>query len=158
MGQLKKQRYDDSKKELGKNHPDTLTALGNYGVGLSQAGRNEEAEKFKKEHYELTKSLLGEKHPDTLSSMGNWAESLRKLGRREEAVRLQRTRYEMSCTVNGPKHESTLVAMTNLAVGLGHDSPEYEPLLRGVYEARLKHLGKDHPATQRALKNWQTAH
>lgn len=121
-------------------------------------GRNEEAERYKHEHYDLTKSLLGEKHPDTLSSMGNWAESLRKLGRRAEAVGLQRKRYEMSCTVNGPKHESTLIAMSNLAVGLGHDSPEYEPLLRGVYEARLKLFGKDHPATQRVLKALQTAH
>merc|ERR1712232_1458292 len=153
--QLKKQCWEDSKKKLGNRHPDTLNALNSYAIAVSNDGRNEEAEVLKKEVYDAFRQMLGEKHPSTLTAMGNWAESLRKLGRRDEAVQLQRKRYNMSRELLGAKHQSTLTAMSNLAIGLGHDSPEYEPLLREVYEAQKKTFGPDPPATKRALQNWE---
>lgn len=62
-----------ARKELGEQHPNTLTIMNNLATLYHNQGRNEQAEPLYVETLALRKQVLGDQHPDTLSSMDNLA-------------------------------------------------------------------------------------
>jgi tetratricopeptide (TPR) repeat protein len=54
---------------LGREHPDTLTSMGNLAVVLNRQGKYEEAEAMNRQTLARSEKVLGPEHPDTLTSM-----------------------------------------------------------------------------------------
>jgi len=66
------------KKELGANHPNTLTSVSNLALVLKKQGRYQEAELMNRRVLEVWEKELGANHPDTLISVSNLASVLEK--------------------------------------------------------------------------------
>lgn len=60
-------------KVLGKEHPSTLTSVGNLASMLRYQGKYGEAEAMNRRALEGYEKVLGKEHPDTLMSVGNLA-------------------------------------------------------------------------------------
>jgi hypothetical protein len=58
----------DSKRLLGDEHPDTLTARGNLAVSYRRAGRTDEAIGLLERVVADSKRLLGDEHSNTLTA------------------------------------------------------------------------------------------
>ena len=106
---------DLRKKELGAEHPDTLTSMANLASTFWNQGRWKEAEELEVQTMETFKRVLGEEHPSTLTSMANLASTYRNQGRWKEAEELEVQVMEMRERVLGEEHPSTLTSMANLA-------------------------------------------
>ena len=64
---------DLTEKELGPEHPDTLTSMGNLARIYSEQGEYERAGELELKALDLSKKVLGSEHPDTLHSIENLA-------------------------------------------------------------------------------------
>lgn len=83
---------DLTRRDLGRDHPDTLHAMNNIGVVYFLEERYSEAEHIFEEVLRTRKRVLGKHHyhPDTILSAENLAELYRKQGREDKADRLVR--------------------------------------------------------------------
>jgi tetratricopeptide (TPR) repeat protein len=72
-------------RELGSEHPDTLTSMNNLENVLSDQGKYEEAEERHRRALRLREAVLGKEHPDTLTSMNDLANVLSRQGKYKEA-------------------------------------------------------------------------
>jgi hypothetical protein len=66
--------------DLGPDHPDTLTTMGNLAQTLYAQGELAEARALEQQVLDARQRLLGPDHPDTLRAMGNLAPTLRSQG------------------------------------------------------------------------------
>ena len=66
---------------LGKEHPSTLTSMGNLALTYGNQGQWEEAEQRLVQVMETSKTRLGPDHPPTLASVKNHAFTWKGLGR-----------------------------------------------------------------------------
>jgi hypothetical protein len=70
---LTEQVLEATARLLGKEHPDTLTAMSNLAQTLYAQGDLAGARKLEEQVLEARGRLLGKEHPDTLTSMNNLA-------------------------------------------------------------------------------------
>ncbi|KAJ7904907.1 hypothetical protein B0H13DRAFT_1881496 [Mycena leptocephala] len=142
-------------QQLGKEHPDTLSAMANLAGSYKALGQLNKAAELEAMVLEKRKLLLGEEHPDTLSAMANLAVSYRKLGQLKEAAELEAVVFEKRKLLLGEEHPDTLSAMANLAgsykaLGQLKEAAELKAI---VFEKRKLLLGEDHPDTLSAMAN-----
>ncbi|KAJ6580477.1 hypothetical protein DFH09DRAFT_294754 [Mycena vulgaris] len=140
---------------LGREHPDTLSAMNNLANTYDGLGRSQEAKELRVEVLEKRRKILGGEHPDTLSAMNNLANTYYRLGQSQEAEELQVEVLEKRTKILGGEHPDTLSAMNNLASTyskLGR-SQEAEELQVEVSEMQRKILGREHPDTLSAMNN-----
>ncbi|KAF2191284.1 hypothetical protein K469DRAFT_437327, partial [Zopfia rhizophila CBS 207.26] len=103
------------KKEVGVEHPSTLTSMTNLASTFWNQGRWKEAEELDVQVMETFKRVLGAEHPDTLTSMANLASTFWNQGRWKEAEELDVQVMETFKRVLGAEHPDTLTSMANLA-------------------------------------------
>ena len=142
-------------RELGDDHPDTLSSMDNLAELYRKQGRHDEAEPLFLEALEARKRVLGDDHPDTFRSMNNLAVLYYDQGRYDEAEPLYVETLESRKRVLGDDHPDTLRSMNNLAV-LYYDQgrhDEAEPLYLETLETRKRVLGDDHPDTLSSMNN-----
>jgi tetratricopeptide repeat protein/TIR domain-containing protein/NB-ARC domain-containing protein len=103
------------RRELGPEHPQTLTARSNVAEALRAQGDVEGARKLNDEVLDVQRRVLGPDHPSTLISMMIQAATLRALGDLARAHQLQEEVLDIQRRVLGPEHRNTLLSMSNLA-------------------------------------------
>jgi hypothetical protein len=86
--ELKVQVIEAMKTNLGADHPDTLTSMGNLAATYRNQGRWDAAKELDVQVMETSKKKLGADHHSTLNSMANLAFTRTGMGRETEAVRL----------------------------------------------------------------------
>ena len=74
-----------TEKMLGKEHPSTLTSMGNLALILSSQGKYKEAEEMHRQALALKERVLGKEYSNKLTSMNNLASVLSSQGKYEEA-------------------------------------------------------------------------
>lgn len=146
---------DSRSRELGDDHPDTLTSKNEMGLLLERLGRVAEAETMLRSALEGRRRALGEEDPITLASMGDLSSVLYWQRKYEEALTLNRKVLEARRRVFGEEHTDTLVAMSNLSILLQdrREFDEAEKYRRLVLNGQRRLLGEDHPHTLIALFN-----
>ena len=72
-----------------KDHPATLTAMGNLAQTLKDQGDLPEARRLQEQVLEASRRALGEANPATLTAMGNLARTLKEIGDPTAATALQ---------------------------------------------------------------------
>ncbi|KAJ3293460.1 Kinesin light chain 3 [Borealophlyctis nickersoniae] len=150
------------RRELGEDHPDTLSSFSNFVSSISNLaelyknqGKYEKAEPLYVDCLDRSRRVLGWDHPDTLSDLHNLAVLYDSQQKYEEAEPLFLECVEISRRVLGEDHPNTLSLINNLA-GLYEKQGEYEkaePLYVDCLERRSRVLGEDHPDTVSSRNN-----
>src|SRR5262249_43489215 len=73
-------------KQLGPDHPDTLSSSYRLAVSYLELGRNSDALKFLEETLPIQKAKLGPDHRATLNTMNALANAYLSLSRHEDAL------------------------------------------------------------------------
>ncbi|WP_197034741.1 tetratricopeptide repeat protein [Glycomyces sp. NRRL B-16210] len=102
--QLSREVIETQTKQLGPDHPDTLSSINVLAVALQNLGRYKEAEQKHRKLIAAHTKQLGPDHPNTLRRYHNLAVVLRGLGRYEEAEQLYREVIEAQTEQLGPNH------------------------------------------------------
>jgi tetratricopeptide (TPR) repeat protein len=138
------------RRDLGDEHPDTLSILHGIARTSLAAGAADCAEDHLIQILEPRRRLLGEDHPDTLSTQHDLALAYSKQGRWKDAFNLYQTVSEARRRVLGEEHPDTLYSLHSLS------SREFEGILSideaeasnlQVLEARKRLIGENHPDT-----------
>ncbi len=142
-------------RELGAEHPDTLTSMANLVSTYRNQGRWKEAEELGVEVVEKTRRVLGADHQGTLTSIANLASIYRDQGRWKQAEELRVEVVEKTRRVLGPDHPDTLASMANLVSTYGDQErwKEAEELGVEVVEKTRMILGAEHPGTLTSMAN-----
>ena len=138
-----------AERRLGKEHPDTLLAIGNLALAHQATGRYEDAEALHKHVLEKQARLLGEDAPATLTSVNNLAVLYASQGRYGAAESLVSRSVEIQGRLLGREHPDTLLSVTNLAMLYSRQGrhSEAEPLLLQTLASRERVLGAEHADT-----------
>src|SRR5438045_3113596 len=73
---------------LGREHHNTLSAIGSLAISYRDMGRRQEALELWERVLEARQRTLVKEHPDTLGAMNSLAISYHNMGRRQEALEL----------------------------------------------------------------------
>jgi len=146
---LQQEVLDAWKKELGADHPDTLTAQSNLAVTLSAMGKLREARALSAEVLEKLTKRLGKEHSNTLAAMTTLAAILRKQGDLAGALALFQEDLSICKTVLGEAHPDTLAVQGSLARVLRDQGDLGGARIHqeNVLNARRAVLGEEHPNT-----------
>jgi serine/threonine protein kinase len=139
-------------KELGPDHPETLTSMYNLAGDYASLDLHADALRLRERTLALRKARLGPDHPDTLRSMSALASSWNDLGRHADALELHAETLARQKARLGADHPDTLRSMHNLACSSGALG-KYTDAIK-LHEQTLvlmkAKLGPDHPDTLRS--------
>jgi eukaryotic-like serine/threonine-protein kinase len=137
------------KRELGSEHPDTLTSTLILVEAIQGLGRFSDAERLARETLEISRRSLGVDHLITIVSLASCAEAAFRLGRYKEAESLHAEVLELRRRVLGNDHPATLGSLNNLANAVYNLQrfEEAESLYREALEGFRRVLGDEHPET-----------
>ncbi|KAH7230968.1 hypothetical protein BKA59DRAFT_321505 [Fusarium tricinctum] len=147
--------FQKRQRILGDEHPDTIAAMNNLAITLSDQGKLDEAALMRREVLEKRQRILGDEHPDTIAAMNNLAITLSDQGKLDEAASMMREVLEKRQRILGDEHLDTISAMNNLASTLSGQGKldEAASMRREVLEKRQRILGDEHPDTISAMSN-----
>ena len=142
-------------QKLGREHPYTLTIMGNLALIYDNQERLKEAELLGVQVLEARERVLGQEHPDILTSMGNLAKTYRNQGRHSEAEVLEVQVLGIRRGVLGQEHPDTLTNMDSLALIYDYQGwwKEAEVVVVQVLDIRQRVLGQEHPDTLTSISN-----
>jgi serine/threonine protein kinase/Tfp pilus assembly protein PilF len=142
-------------RELGADHPDTLSSTNNLALLYEAQARYDQAQPLLEHVFEAQRRISGENHPATLTAMNNLGRLYHVRGQLDRAEALLGGALEARRQALGEDHPDTLASMNNLA--LLYESQgrldEAERLLTRTLAGRGRTLGEDHPNTLASLGN-----
>lgn len=130
------QILDTDRKDLGADHPSTLTCMATLASTFCQQGRLEAAENLFVQVIETLKKKQGADHPSTLDCMTNLASTYRQQGRWEAAEELD---MQVIKTCENKLREDYIAPLSSMA------NVAAEELTMQVIETHKEKLGADHP-------------
>jgi tetratricopeptide (TPR) repeat protein len=150
-----REALEKRRRELGDEHPDTLTSLGNLSMLLQRQGKLDQAEVLCREVLATRRRVLGDEHPYTLNSMNNLGVLLKEKGQFEEAEGYAREAMEIRRRKLGEDHRETIISILNLAMLLKTQGklPEAERYSEEALEKCRRVLGEEHFLTLNSIGN-----
>lgn len=160
--QLAQQLRAEWEAEMGKLHPDVLTASNHHAAVNYALGRYDTARALHEATLAGRRTLFGDEHLDTLASITGLAITLNAMGDFSNAQRLHEEAYRKYCKLFGKDHLDTLRSATGLANTLsnsGNHSRAVE-IHKDTLARRRRLLPPDHPAIDRSANNlaWSLYH
>lgn len=151
---------DLREKNLGSEHPGTLTSMNTLASAYQSAGRLAEALRLFEHTLALQNARFGPEHPDTLTAMNNLGLAYKSAGRLAEAVTLYKHTLQLMQAEFGPDHPNTLSSMNNLAVAYQSAGrlAEALPLFEQMLNLKNTRLGAEHPDTLNTMNNLAEAY
>ena len=142
-------------RELGPDHPETLTSMNNLAVAYQAAGRIADAIPLHKRAFAIFKAKLGRSHADTLGTMNNLATDYQLAGRLPEAIAIFEEGLALRKATLGPDHTDTLNSTNYLGVAYytAGRIAEALSLLEQALKGLRATLGPDHLDTLTAMNN-----
>ncbi len=145
---------------LGRDHPDTFSAVNALAVDYSVSGQPKEAVRLLEEALLRMKSKLGPDHPGTLQAMNTLGCAYNDDGRSQEAVKLHEETLRLRKAILGADHPQTLTSMANLGIAyraLGRSEAAI-PIEKEAFQIRSATLGPAHPDTIDSMNNLALAY
>jgi hypothetical protein len=90
------------RRNLGKDHPKTLTSASNLAIDLRHLGESERARELDEDTLVRRRRVLGKDHPETLRSANDLAVDLRHLGEYDRARSWMRIPLSGGAGSSGP--------------------------------------------------------
>ncbi|MFI5884675.1 tetratricopeptide repeat protein [Streptomyces sp. NPDC051554] len=151
---------ETTRRHLGEDHPDTLTARNNLARWRGEAGNAAEAAQAYTDLLADRIRVLGEDHPDTLATRGHLARWRGEAGNATEAAQAFADLLKHMVRVLGEDHPHTLTARSNLAHWRGEtgNATEAAQAYTDLLADRTRVQGEDHPdtlATRSNLARWR---
>ena len=145
-------------KIFGADHPETATALGNFGHLLATTNCLSEAEPLLRRALAIDEKSFGPEHPNVAICLNNLARLLQETSRLSEAEPLMRQVVSILEKVErdtGHLHPNYAGSLNNLAALLrATNRPgEAEPLMRRALAIDEKSFGPEHPKVAIRLNN-----
>jgi len=143
------------RRELGDDHIDTISSIGQMGSLLEATGEYERAIAFLQEAIERSKRAYGDDHAHTLREINNMGVVLQSMRRFEDAE----TYFEEAAAgfrhLHGRNDADTLMCIHNLATNYLYLQryDDAEPHVREALEIARNVWGDDHPATLSSVNN-----
>jgi tetratricopeptide (TPR) repeat protein len=153
----------DSRRVLGSNHPDCLTAENHLASAYRLAGRVGEAIALFEHVANHRRRSLGERHPDTLAAGHDLAQAYDGAGHLRAAIGVYERVVAQQERAMGDDHPNTLMSRNCLAAAyaLAGRVAEAVTLYEGVVADCRRVLGDDHTHTlmsrQRLARAYQAA-
>ena len=143
------------RRELSRDHEDTLTIMIDLGALYWALGRYRQSEEMFGEALEISRRTLGPEHEETLLTMTNLAAVYKALDKFQAAESLCRSVLEVQRRRLGDEERRTLTTATNLAsLHLKLDRlDEAEQLLTETLEIRRRVFGENHVANLTTMGN-----
>ena len=143
------------RRELGDDHPDTLSSINNLACLLRDQGKLAEAEPLCREAMARGRRVLGKDDPDMLVLIDNTGILLHRQGRLDEAEPFLRETLDSRRRVLGDRHPGTVKSINNLGVLLRDRGRlnEAEPYLREALAQNRILRGNEDLSTLTALSN-----
>lgn len=141
--------HEETLQSLGREHPDTLLAMGDLALTIANAGRWDDAAKLQVETLKSCEVVFGKRHPSTLEAMGNLAATYSLMMETVKAEELQKEVLEISEKVLGEHHPDTILAKSALAATYS-DTERYEDALKlqiDLVDLHKRYMGEEHPET-----------
>jgi len=147
-------------RELGDDHPDTLTARNHLAGAYQAAGKLQLAIPLLERTLKACEAKLGDDDPDTLTARNNLALAYQAAGRLDWAIPLYERALKAKEAKLGDDHPSTLATRNNLALAyLRTGKLELAiPLFERTVKAFEAQLGDDHPNTLTSRHNLASAY
>jgi hypothetical protein len=145
--ELQTQVIETTKRELGDEHPHTLSSIAHLASTYRDQGRWGKAEELQTQVMQARKRVLGDEHLHTLSSIAHLASTYWHQGQWDKAEGLQAQVTETTKRVLGDEHPHTLSSIAHLA-STYRDQGRWgkaEELQAQVMQARERVLGNEHP-------------
>jgi tetratricopeptide (TPR) repeat protein len=142
--------YEDCRKALGEEAPETLDSLEGFARKLLLETDFEQARMVFEQVVQTRRRVFGEKDTTTLAAISNLAATLLAMGEVEAALDRQRQVVETMTQLLGDTHVDTLRVTSNLGAMLV-EAGELDEALHvheHVHAARLRAFGENHPSTQ----------
>lgn len=157
---LRKLVLDDHIRELGDDHPRTLTDMDDLAEIYLFQERLDDVMQLRMHALNIRRRLFGDHDQVTLTSMHNLALIYLEAGHLDEAEELQIPVLEESRRVLGDLHFDTLVSMQVMAqIYVGQQrADEAVTLLNQVIATRRQILEHDHPSTLSSIAWLATAY
>jgi len=132
-------------RELGEDHPDTLTSRNTLATAYAAAGKLDLAIPLFQRTLKARAAKLGDDHPVTLDSRNNLAEAYLRAGKSDLAIPLfERTLKAFEAKL-GDDHPDTLLSRNNLATAYAAAGklelalPLFERAALGIEKRRFQH-------------------
>ncbi len=141
-------------RRLGRDHPDSVSALTRVGLLRLYQGRYEEAEGNFVDALERSQRVHGPDAVETLESEASLATVYSQMGRFREAERVSGEVLAKARRALGPEHERLpgfLLTRANTLSDL--ERPEARERMQESYDLLVETLGPDHPGTLNAQTN-----
>ena len=138
---------------LGAEHVETLSSLGNAGVTYMKMGDYSSAKQLLEEDFKISQRVLGELDQRTVNAKNNMAMLLSQLGDAKSAEQMWREVLDARINFYGEDHPKTIDAFANLGFILVDQARPKEALpycREAMMRARIV-LGEDHPRTLSAI-------
>ena len=148
------------RRELGAEHPDTLTSMVSLAGQYIHEDKRDRAEALLVEVLNIQRRVLGDDHRDTLATMNLLAIVYRREGKYSQAENVGKDAAAGRRKVLGPDHPDTIESMSNLALTYmdeGKSEPA-EKLLTAAVATQRRVLGEEHPDTLANMGNLALAY
>ncbi|CAL1128490.1 unnamed protein product [Cladocopium goreaui] len=144
---------DEQIRQIGSEHPETLTAMSGLATVLKAMGHYRESADLRRTAKVTCEKILGPEHPQTLDCINDLAIALHNAGDYHEAAELYRKVWDIKERTFGPLHPVTLHSLTNLAITLTDMGNHREgvELHRRALDARERTLGLENPETLQSM-------
>jgi Tetratricopeptide repeat len=144
-----RQVYAEFTKQLGDDHPHSITALYNLSWNLIIDGEWSEAESNLRRLHEISCRVLGPSHMQSITALTSLSRVLSNQNQNEAATKTMQEAIERSENTLGPSHPYRLESKRRLALMYEkvNDKPRMESLYWDVLRGRVKMLGRTHPYT-----------
>ena len=117
--ELSRTAFEAREKNLGLEHPDTLTSMNNLANVLRDMGKLKEAAELHRTAFEGNeKILVGLSTPTLWPPCAIWGMSCVTWASWKTLLRCHRTAFEVKEKILGPEHPKTLLSMEDLAIVL----------------------------------------
>jgi tetratricopeptide (TPR) repeat protein len=137
----------ERERDLGSDHPDTITARASLAHAYSSAGLHAEAVAAYQRAIVSSERTLGPAHPDTIAARGRLVAAHQAEGEHDEAVSVVRQTLADAEQMLGVIHPETLAARSLLGAAYGAAGRHKDAI--GAYERvlseRVRIYGPDHP-------------
>lgn len=146
---------DTMRHVLGRDHPDTLTSMGNLASILQAQGDLAGARRYAEQALNTMQRVLGEDHRLTLTALNNLGQILQDQGDLVSARHYAETALDTMRRNLGEDHPLTLSSLNNLGQILRAqgDLVGARRYAEQVLDTMRRVLGEDHPNTLTSLSN-----
>lgn len=143
------------REDLGDEHPETLTAMGNLAIILWLQGDLAGARALQEPALSIRRRVLGDEHPETLTAMNNLASTHWAQGDLAGARALEEPALSVRRRVLGDEHPDTLGSMINLAGTLAAqgDRARAQVLQEKALAVLRRVYGDEHPDTLTSMND-----